>query len=376
MNDTFRKNLSEFLIKAINNAYFDNHVLFYRHGDYAGILALIEQYEREKNIPASKKLSLLKEKIEHEIENKSYLYGILSDKKSRDTLVMVAAYSILGPLHVKFPYYDASSLLIRENIFNKYRALSEENNAITQKYPEIHLFNISIANHDVSFYGEKEFLYSHLTEKADYTCTTEDTPLRVEKGDIVLDCGACHGDTALFFALAAGSEGKVISFEPNPDNILLFKENMRLNPSLAKQMSLIEHATWHTDNTTLRFSLSGPGSTVMESNNGTTAPEDMQNKISITTITVDTVVNEHILENVHFIKMDVEGAELNTLRGAKRTLEKFKPKIAVCLYHNPQEDYRAIPAFLASLNLEYEFFLRHHYMNEWETVLYARVKQN
>jgi len=51
-------------------------------------------------------------------------------------------------------------------------------------------------------------------------------------------------------------------------------------------------------------------------------------------------------------------------------LRRYRPKLAVCVYHRPQ-DYQEIPEFLESLDLGYTFFLEHHFMNEWETVLYG-----
>lgn len=70
--------------------------------------------------------------------------------------------------------------------------------------------------------------------------------------------------------------------------------------------------------------------------------------------------------------MDIEGSELAALRGAEKTIKKSKPKLAICVYHKP-EDLITIPQFISSLVPEYKFFLRHHQYISWDTVLYAII---
>ena len=71
-----------------------------------------------------------------------------------------------------------------------------------------------------------------------------------------------------------------------------------------------------------------------------------------------------------FLKFDVEGAELDALKGAEGTIRKHRPTLEVCLYHKP-EDLWEIPLFVASLRLDYRLLFRAHAEECWETVLYA-----
>ena len=89
-------------------------------------------------------------------------------------------------------------------------------------------------------------------------------------------------------------------------------------------------------------------------------------KIEVTTL--DSEVGE---EKVTFIKMDIEGAELNALKGAKETIIKNKPRLAICIYDKPKDIYE-IPEYILSLVPEYRFWIRHYTSNNWETVLYAK----
>ena len=63
---------------------------------------------------------------------------------------------------------------------------------------------------------------------------------------------------------------------------------------------------------------------------------------------------------------------MKSLMGARRTIVRDHPRLAICAYHK-QEDLYQLPGYLLSLVPEYRFYLRHYGSNEWETVLYAEV---
>lgn len=71
-----------------------------------------------------------------------------------------------------------------------------------------------------------------------------------------------------------------------------------------------------------------------------------------------------------FIKMDIEGAEMEALRGAVKTIKSFRPRLAISVYHKP-EDMTEIMEYLLQINPDYKFYLRHYSSCCWETVLYA-----
>ena len=76
-------------------------------------------------------------------------------------------------------------------------------------------------------------------------------------------------------------------------------------------------------------------------------------------------------EKVSFIKMDIEGSELEALKGAQTIIKEQRPKMAICVYHKI-EDLWKIPLFLHKINPEYKIYIRHH-AKFWvsETVCYA-----
>lgn len=84
-------------------------------------------------------------------------------------------------------------------------------------------------------------------------------------------------------------------------------------------------------------------------------------------IDIDSVVGD---DKVTFIKMDVEGSELQSLKGAQKTIRKNRPRLAISVYHRP-EDLVEIAEYILELNPEYQFILRQYNSNFWETILYA-----
>ena len=88
---------------------------------------------------------------------------------------------------------------------------------------------------------------------------------------------------------------------------------------------------------------------------------------SIPVITIDEYLKE---EKITFMKMDLEGGEMATLRGSMNMIAKWHPKLAICIYHKP-EDWVTIPQFIKSLSSEYRFYVRGYFNNLSEIVLYA-----
>ncbi len=111
-----------------------------------------------------------------------------------------------------------------------------------------------------------------------------------------------------------------------------------------------------SENTVLRFDSNG-SSSVMISDTGT---------IEIETGTID----EQCDKIPTFIKMDIEGAEYEALLGARKTISEHKPKLAISVYHKP-EDIIELPKLILDLNPGYKLWLRHYSFGENETVLYG-----
>ena len=81
--------------------------------------------------------------------------------------------------------------------------------------------------------------------------------------------------------------------------------------------------------------------------------------------TIDNLINEE----VDFIKMDIEGAEQDAIEGAKNTIKKYSPILAICIYHKA-EDWYKIPQKVLDINPHYKIYLRHYMEGIFETVMY------
>ena len=129
---------------------------------------------------------------------------------------------------------------------------------------------------------------------------------------------------------------------------------MIINKNL-KNIEIIPKGLYNKE-TSLNFLNKGPGSKVLL---------DGSTHIDVTSI--DNVLNGNAAT---FIKLDIEGCELEALKGAKNTIIKYHPKLAICVYHKP-EDIFEIPKYILSLVPNYKLYIRHYSNVELETVLYA-----
>lgn len=87
----------------------------------------------------------------------------------------------------------------------------------------------------------------------------------------------------------------------------------------------------------------------------------------IEVVTLDDFVKN---ETISFIKLDIEGAELEALKGAKNIIKRDRPQMAICIYHKP-EDIIDIPIYLKSILPNYRFYIRHKNIYFFDTILYC-----
>ena len=75
-------------------------------------------------------------------------------------------------------------------------------------------------------------------------------------------------------------------------------------------------------------------------------------------------------DNIDFIKMDIEGAELQALKGGINTIQRNRPILSICIYHSP-EDFVSIPIYLYNILENYSYSILHHTNEYVESILYA-----
>lgn len=148
----------------------------------------------------------------------------------------------------------------------------------------------------------------------------------VRKGMTVIDVGAHHGYYSLYFAKCVGPTGRVFSFEPVPENLALLRRNILLNG-----ISWIETFPDAVFSCTKEISFAAPDESA-NSGEGSLGEGSRGRQILVHAVTLDSFcASADSLPDV--IKMDVEGAELDVLLGAKDTLRECSPTLLIELHH-------------------------------------------
>ncbi|MBU1002516.1 MAG: FkbM family methyltransferase [Proteobacteria bacterium] len=181
-------------------------------------------------------------------------------------------------------------------------------------------------------------------------------------GDIVIDGGVSENiNQQAGFIKAVGDTGKIYGFEPDPIGFEKARESLKKHDAKGI-FQLIPSGLWHKRDT-LHFDLAGDGTHVSHQGSPDSCPCEV--------ISVDEFVDALSLKKVDLIKLDVEGAEVNVIKGAIKTITRFKPKLAISLYHAPKDLYY-IPRLLLELDPQYKIYIGHHHACLYETILYAR----
>jgi len=155
----------------------------------------------------------------------------------------------------------------------------------------------------------------------------------IHPGDIVIDCGACEG----FFILQAleRGAGKVVAVEANATLLPCLHRTL----SNAMDKVIIEHAAVGALNGNVRFDFDPENPA-----GGKICSEGVEVPMK----TIDQIVEELCLPKVDFIKMDIEGAEIQATEGALGVLERYHPRVAIATYHRVF-DFVALRAILRSV---------------------------
>ena len=196
-----------------------------------------------------------------------------------------------------------------------------------------------------------------------YFITREGVNVSPKAGEVVLDCGACIGDYSVLFAAMVGPGGQVHAFDPLPLHNRYCNLQAQLNPTLAPVMHFIAAAVGKHTSKAKQNALSHDRITP-----GLRVESD-----SFDFVSLDDYAKKH-LDQVDYIKMDIEGAEMDALAGAENVIRTFKPRLAISGYHKPS-DLWEIPHKITSLNPGYKLTFGHHSPVRWESVFYA-IDQN
>jgi FkbM family methyltransferase len=203
----------------------------------------------------------------------------------------------------------------------------------------------------------------------DYSCLRQPDPaaemyfppdlFRLLAGEVLVDCGAFDGDSIrAFLDLAGGRFDHIYAFEADSRNLATLERYCAgLALDIAARITVLPYAVGR-QNGTLRFCAEGSvGSKVVDSGPA----------IEVRCRSLDSAL---ACTSPTFIKMDIEGAELEALAGGREIMGRCRPVMAVCAYHKCDHLW-IIPQLLKTANPDYHIFLRRYAEDCWETVYYA-----
>jgi len=297
------------------------------------------------------------------IDPLEFFYNNLATEESKELYLKLVAYRLLGYTKVRLPLSTPDFW----NGIKECEKVKDENNFIDVKsFPwKVYLHNMGKFGFPQKVYiNSKGAFTTYILQQ--YVKKINGKNLGPEKGDIAIDLGGCYGDTSIFFTHIVGKEGKVYAFEFIPGNLNVFKKNLALNNLGKESVEIVERPLWDTSDKKIYYTDAGAASHVSFENFEGCEGEAL-------TITVDDFVEKYNIKKLDFIKTDIEGAEPYALKGGIKTLNRFKPKLAISIYHG-MNDFTSIIRQIDELGLGYKFYLGHYTIYASETVLYCSVE--
>ena len=284
-------------------------------------------------------------------------YLALDDEVSRRLFLHLIAYRLAGHMSVKIPVtYNTDPRALEE-----YRNM--ESAGSTPSGLKVSGMLGKVRHLDFQYRGHRYVIDGIRLEsmlfRGQYFYERDGIRIAPEKGDHAIDGGAFLGDTACVFSNAVGPEGKVYSFDPVANNLEVINynirqfefQNVKVFPFGLSDVNV--HASPIVLNN-YEPTFSGKGD-------------------DIPARTLDHLVQSGEVERVDFIKLDVEGAELSVLKGAKESIARFRPRLAISLYHKPEDLYQII-LYIKEHFPFYSQHIDHYTIHSEETVLYCMDK--
>ena len=283
----------------------------------------------------------------------------LADQPSRDLLTSLIRYRLAGHLHVRI----ASGRLSLNDAMARIPQGTPSECQAAGMFGNLLTYDVDWNGVHYTVDGVKGALVATLVNQQ-YFFERDGVRIAPEPGDVVVDAGSFTGDTAVIFSKAVGPAGRVFAFDPLQAHVDICTYNFA-RPGFE---NVTMFGAGVSDHTVIAPPLAGavynPGWNV-------TLPSDGV----IPLARIDDLVLDGEIPRLDYFKLDVEGSELAALRGALATIHKYRPKLAISLYHKPN-DYFELCDFVHDLGLGYKMYLDHHTIYEEETVLYAVVPKS
>jgi FkbM family methyltransferase len=289
--------------------------------------------------------------------------------------------------HMGIPHVYNSAILPFINSIERYDGLW------AKKYHELNTYHKITENYDkikqvrTMLCDEKSLIvYDALVQKMKYNLKEytdicddvydhyfSDGVFEYSEEEVFVDGGSFDGVDTIRFARIIGKKfKKSYCFEPDDRNYLYTCNNLiktfHITSPLPEnagsvfdcgRFTVFKSGLYNRNAGVGFISYGAHGSRFIESERST-----------VPAVKLDDVIDKK--ERITLIKLDIEGVEMAALEGAREIIQKDKPKLAICIYHN-LEDLWEIPLYIKYLVPEYRLFVRHHTKCIWDSVLYATL---
>ncbi|KZR70343.1 hypothetical protein PMIT1303_00004 [Prochlorococcus sp. MIT 1303] len=291
------------------------------------------------------------------------VFRMLSDEYSKELFFSYLCYRMVGHTAVKISS-DWEKRIAATTSFNQVAQ-----NSKTESVLNMLDYNGNKLNHYDFIWESTRYLIdcinlTHILGMGQYYYDRNNIRIAPETGDYIIDGGAFLGDTACIFSNSVGEKGKVYAFDPLDGHCDVIRHNF--NQLDIDNCVLFQYGLSNTTNIEdlaalpkIRIDQCAPGFSL--ANNP---------KISLPLVSLDHLLAKGDIERIDFIKLDIEGSELNALKGATEVIQKFKPKLAISLYHKPN-DLHEIPLYISSNFSFYSLYIDHYTIHQEELVLYC-----
>lgn len=172
---------------------------------------------------------------------------------------------------------------------------------------------------------------------------------KVKRNDVILDAGANCGHLSILFSKLTGENGIVYAFEPDKFNIERINNNMQLNKELPENIKIENLLLWNENKLVDFYEAGTVGSSAVWI-------PDSDKCVKKQAIRIDDWALKNNIKKLDFIKMDIEGAEIEALEGCLQTIENLSPNFAIASYHivNDEPTYIKVEAFFEKMNYPYK----------------------
>jgi FkbM family methyltransferase len=284
-------------------------------------------------------------------------YTALSGDDSKRLYLILISYRLAGHRRIKIP----ADFISKSADYAAYQGLeqgSDSQLALTGMFGKLKHFDFQFEDHQykIDCLGLEYYLF-----RRQYFYEKNGILIAPQTGDFVIDGGACTGDTALVFSNAVGPTGRVYAFDPVAEHLELMEHNRRQFP--LPNVELMPYGLSNIDVNCAPIVVNkySPGFRI-----------DQQ---QVPLRRIDSLVKSGDITRVDFIKMDIEGAEMQALHGAHQTISRFQPKLGISLYHKPNDLFEIV-LYIQQTYPFYQLYIDHYTIHQEETVLYCIAPQH